>query len=56
MDEKYVLSFGAGLNSTALLIMLVEKSYPLDEVIFADTGAEVPETYEHLKAVGYLLE
>ena len=51
VDEKYVLSFGAGLNSTALLIMLVEKSYPLDEVVFADTGAEVPETYEHLKTV-----
>lgn len=50
-NEKYILSFGAGLNSTALMIMLVEKQYPLDEVVFADTGAEVPETYEHLKAV-----
>jgi hypothetical protein len=47
--EKYVLSFGAGLNSTALLVMLVEKNYPLDEVIFADTGGETPETYAHLK-------
>lgn len=50
-NEKYVLSSGAGLNSTALMIMLVEKEYPLDEVVFADTGAEVPETYKHLKSV-----
>ncbi len=50
-DERYVLSFGAGLNSTALLVFLVEKNYPLDEVVFADTGGEVPETYAHLKIV-----
>jgi len=50
-NEKHILSFGAGLNSTALLVLLVEKKYPLDEVVFADTGAEVPETYEHLKIV-----
>jgi 3'-phosphoadenosine 5'-phosphosulfate sulfotransferase (PAPS reductase)/FAD synthetase len=48
-NEKYVLSFGAGLNSTALMIMIIEKKYPLDEVIFADTGGETPETYAHLK-------
>ncbi len=53
--EKYILSFGAGLNSTALLVFLIEKKYPLDEVIFADTGAEVPETYEHLKTVDFYL-
>lgn len=50
-NEKNVLSFGAGLNSTALLIFLVEQEYPLDEVVFADTGGEVPETYEHLKVI-----
>jgi 3'-phosphoadenosine 5'-phosphosulfate sulfotransferase (PAPS reductase)/FAD synthetase len=27
----------------------VEKKYPLDEVVFADTGGETPETYAHLK-------
>jgi len=48
-DEKHILSFGAGLNSTALLVLLVEKNFPLDEVVFADTGGETPETYAHLK-------
>jgi len=50
-DQKYILSFGAGLNSTALLIFLINNNYPLDEVVFADTGGEVPETYRHLKIV-----
>ena len=38
------LSFGAGVQTTALLLM---DSY--DEVIFADTKGEWPETYEYLE-------
>ncbi len=37
------LSFGAGVQTTALLLM---DSY--DEVIFADTGAEKQETYDYI--------
>jgi len=37
------------------MVWLVENRQPLDEVIFADTGGEVPETYEYLQiAEGYL--
>jgi hypothetical protein len=50
-NERHILSFGAGLNSTALLVFLINNNYPLDEVVFADTGGELPETYEHLKIV-----
>lgn len=50
-EDKYILSFGGGLNSTALLVFLVNHNSPLDEVIFADTGGEVPETYSHLKMI-----
>ncbi len=50
-DERYILSFGGGLNSTALLVFLINNKYPLDEVIFADTGGEVPETYSCLKVI-----
>jgi hypothetical protein len=50
-NEKYILSFGAGLNSTALLVFLIDNHYPLNEVVFADTGEEVPETYKHLKII-----
>lgn len=46
---KYVLSYGAGVNSTALALFLIENRFPLDYVLFADTGGEMPETYEYLK-------
>jgi len=45
----HALSLGAGVNSTALLHVLIDNKMPLDEVIFADTGAEKPETYAYLE-------
>ena len=37
-------AWGAGVDSTAMLIEWVERGLPLDAVLFADTGAEKPET------------
>lgn len=47
-NSKYIVSYGAGVNSTALVIFLVENKFPIDYVIFADTGSELPETYGYL--------
>lgn len=44
----HILSFGAGVNTFALMVMLVQNSEPLDSVVFADTGGETPATYEAL--------
>ena len=46
-----VLSFGGGVNSTALLLHLLDTEQPLDLVLFADTGGELPRTYEHVEEV-----
>jgi hypothetical protein len=43
MSTFRFLSFGAGVQTTALLLM---DSY--DGVVFADTGGEMPETYAYL--------
>lgn len=52
MNAQYhVLNLGAGVNSTALLLYLVENDMPLQEVVFADTGAEMIETYEYLPRI-----
>lgn len=48
---KYVLSYGAGVNSTALLIFLLKNKFPLDYVVFADTGSEIPATYTNLNYI-----
>lgn len=50
-STRYILSFGGGVNSVALMLWLLEHSEPLDEVIFADTGVELPETYAYLPTV-----
>ena len=42
------LSFGAGVNSTALLLLLKDEGYEF-ETVFADTGVEWPETYEYIE-------
>lgn len=43
---KYILNYGGGVNSTALYFVLRKKGLPLDEILFADTGSELPETYD----------
>jgi len=45
-----VLSLGAGVQSSTLLLMMLDgKVKPADIAIFSDTGNEPPEVYEHLK-------
>jgi len=55
-DGVYVLSYGGGVNTTALMIYLIKKEMPLDMVVFADLGSELPETYEHLEIAKDYLE
>lgn len=40
-------SFGAGVNSTALMLLLLDEGVEF-EAVFSDTGCEKPETYEYL--------
>ena len=46
--QKYILSFSGGKDSTFLLLELIRRRYPLDEVAFFDTGWEFPSMYEHV--------
>lgn len=46
-----VVSYGAGTNSTAVLVGLHERGEKPDLIIFADTGGERPETYVHRDTV-----
>lgn len=48
MEVHHVLSYGGGVNSVALMILILMENLPLDEVVFADTGGEVPETYSYI--------
>lgn len=46
-----ILSFGGGVNSTALLVLAIQGKIDVDAVVFSDTKCEMPETYEHIKTV-----
>lgn len=46
---KHIVNFGAGVNSTALIIEMINRNMPIDYIIFADTGSEHPETYIFLE-------
>lgn len=44
-----IVSYGGGINSTAMLIECVIRKIPIDLILFADTGGEKPHTYEYIK-------
>jgi len=44
-----VVSWGAGTNSTAMLVGLKERGIVPDAITFADTGGEKPATYQHIE-------
>ena len=52
-----VLSLGAGVQSTAVLLMMIHGEIPkADAVIFADTGWEPKKVYSHLEWLKELME
>ena len=51
MEKYHVVSLSGGKDSTAMLLLMIELGYPIDAVLFADTGMEFPEMYNHLQAV-----
>lgn len=50
------VSFGGGVNSTALLIGMVSRQQRPDFILFADTGNEFKETYAHVAMFSQWLE
>lgn len=50
-ENYYVCSFSGGKDSTAMLLKLIELNYPLDEIIFCDTGVEFDEVMETIQKV-----
>lgn len=46
--QFHAVSLSGGKDSTAMLLLMIEKGMPIDVVLTADTGMEFPEVYEHL--------
>ncbi len=39
-----IVSYGGGVNSTAMILFLLRQNIIPDMIVFCDTGAELPET------------
>lgn len=50
-EQKNIVSFSGGKDSTAMLLLMIEKNIKIDEIIFLDTGMEFPAMYQHIKQV-----
>jgi hypothetical protein len=46
-----IVSYGGGVNSTAMLVEMYRREIPADLILFADTAGEKPETYEYIAAM-----
>ena len=53
--DYHAVSLSGGKDSTAMLLMMLERGMPIDAVLYADTGMEFPEMYDHLSKVDALL-
>jgi len=50
---KTILSYGAGVNSTAIIALALLEKIPMpDYIVFSDTGAEWPNTYQYMEYLG----
>jgi hypothetical protein len=56
MQSPTIVSFGGGLNSTAMIVAMVTLGETIDAILFADTGGEKPKTYQHVKSLSDWVE
>ena len=48
---KHIVQLSGGKDSTAMLLMMLERNMTVDEIIFCDTGIEFPAMYDHLQRI-----
>jgi hypothetical protein len=51
MEKPFAVSYGLGVDSTAMLVGLAARGIRPDLILFADTGGEKPETYAYLPVI-----
>lgn len=48
---KQIVSFSGGKDSTAMLLMMLERDEPIYSIVFCDTGWEFPDMLKHIDKV-----
>lgn len=52
----YISTLSGGRDSTAMTVKLLEDGYPLDHIVFCDTGYELPEMYDYIDRLNHWLK
>lgn len=53
---KHIVQFSGGKDSTAMLLMMIEREMPIDYILYCDTTVEFPETAVHIEKVNEYLK
>lgn len=56
MKEMLAVAYGAGVDSTAMLVGMARRGVRPDRILFADVGSEKDETYPYLDTIAPWLE
>jgi 3'-phosphoadenosine 5'-phosphosulfate sulfotransferase (PAPS reductase)/FAD synthetase len=48
INQNNIISLSGGKDSTAMLLMMLERNEPIHSVVFFDTGWEFPQMLEHI--------
>lgn len=51
LEQKHIVSFSGGKDSTAMLLRMLESGMKIDEIIYCDTTKEFPNMIEHIEKV-----
>ena len=51
-----IVSFSGGKDSTAMLLMMIEKNIKIDRIICVDTTKEFPQMYQHIQKVQTMID
>lgn len=55
MNEKILLMYSGGKDSTALLVEGLKRGLIFDKIVFCDTGLEFPEMYDYIDMIEKLI-
>ncbi len=51
MGLKHIVSFSGGKDSTAMLLMMIERNMPIDYIVYVNTTKDFPQMYKHIDKV-----
>lgn len=56
MGKNIIVSLSGGKDSTALLLMMLERGIPVHSAVFFDTGWEFPQMHDHLDKLESMID